>query len=49
LGEIEAELGGLISRINGRFGDAWTPIRYVNHPYSRGALAGFCRLADAAW
>jgi trehalose 6-phosphate synthase len=48
-GEIEAELGGLIGRINGRFGDAvWTPIRYVNRPYSRGALAGICRLADAA-
>jgi trehalose 6-phosphate synthase len=48
-GEIEAELGGLIGRINGRFGDAvWTPIRYVNRPYSRGALAGLCRLADAA-
>jgi trehalose 6-phosphate synthase len=48
-GEIEAELGGLIGRINGRFGDAvWTPIRYVNRPYLRGALAGICRLADAA-
>jgi trehalose 6-phosphate synthase len=47
--EIEAELGGLIGRINGRFGDAaWTPIRYVNRPYSRGALAGICRLAHAA-
>jgi trehalose 6-phosphate synthase len=47
--EIEAELGGLIGRINGRFGDAvWTPIRYVNHSYSRGALAGICRLADVA-
>jgi trehalose 6-phosphate synthase len=48
-GEIEAELAGLIGRINGRFGDAaWTPIRYVNRSYSRGALAGVCRLADAA-
>jgi trehalose 6-phosphate synthase len=47
--EIEAELAGLIARINGRFGDAaWTPIRYVNRPYSRGVLAGICRLADAA-
>jgi trehalose 6-phosphate synthase len=47
--EIEAELDGLIGRINGRFGDAaWTPIRYVNRPYSRGVLAGICRLADAA-
>jgi trehalose 6-phosphate synthase len=48
-GEIEAELACLIGRINGRFGDAaWTPIRYVNRSYSRGALAGVCRLADAA-
>ena len=48
-GEIEAELAGLIGRINGRFGDlAWTPIRYVNHSYSRGVLAGIYRLADAA-
>jgi trehalose 6-phosphate synthase len=47
--EIEAELDALIGRINGRFGDAvWTPIRYVNRPYSRGSLAGICRLADAA-
>jgi trehalose 6-phosphate synthase len=47
--EIEAELAGLITKINGRFGDAaWTPIRYVNRSYSRGVLAGICRLADAA-
>ncbi len=47
--EIEAELAGLITRINGRFGDAaWTPIRYVNRSYSRSTLAGILRLADAA-
>ena len=47
--EIEAELAGLIGRINGRFGDAaWTPIRYVNRLYSRCELAGIYRLADAA-
>jgi trehalose 6-phosphate synthase len=46
---MAAELAGLIGRINGRFGDAaWTPIRYVNRSYSRGALAGLCRLADVA-
>ena len=46
--EIEAEAAGLIARINGRFGDAaWTPIRYVSRTYSRGALAGLYRLADA--
>jgi trehalose 6-phosphate synthase len=49
VGETAAELAGLIGRINGRFGDAaWTPIRYVNRCYSRGALAGICRLADVA-
>jgi trehalose 6-phosphate synthase len=48
-GVIESELAGLIARINGRFGDAvWTPIRYVNRSYSRSALAGIYRLADAA-
>jgi trehalose 6-phosphate synthase len=47
--EIEAELAGLITRINGRFGDAaWTPIRYVNRSYSLSTLAGILRLADAA-
>ncbi len=47
-GEIEAELAGLITRINGRFGEAaWTPIRYVNRTYSRSELAGLYRLADA--
>jgi trehalose 6-phosphate synthase len=46
---MASELAGLIGRINGRFGDAsWTPIRYVNRSYSRGALAGICRLADVA-
>jgi trehalose 6-phosphate synthase len=49
LGEAAAELAGLIGRINGRFGDAaWTPIRYVNRCYPRGALAGLLRLADVA-
>ena len=31
-------------RINGNYGEAdWTPIRYVNRPYSRTALAGLYR------
>ena len=48
-GEIEAEVTGLIGRINGRFGDAaWTPIRYINRSYSRTALAGMYRAADVA-
>ena len=43
--EIEAEVTGLIGRINGRFGDAaWTPIRYINKSYSRTALAGILSL-----
>ncbi|THD43553.1 MAG: alpha,alpha-trehalose-phosphate synthase (UDP-forming) [Bradyrhizobium sp.] len=45
--EIEAEVTTLVSKINGRFGDAtWTPIRYVNRSYSRTALAGMYRSAD---
>jgi trehalose 6-phosphate synthase len=47
--ELEAELTGLIGRINGRLGDVfWTPIRYINRSYSRSALAGVYRAADAA-
>jgi trehalose 6-phosphate synthase len=48
-GEIEAEVTGLIGKVNGRFGDAaWTPIRYVNRSYSRTVLAGLYRAADVA-
>jgi trehalose 6-phosphate synthase len=48
-GEIEAEVSGLIGKVNGRFGDAaWTPIRYVNRSYSRTVLAGMYRAADVA-
>ena len=48
-GEIEAEVTGLIGKVNGRFGDAaWTPIRYVNRSYSRTVLAGIYRAADVA-
>jgi trehalose 6-phosphate synthase len=47
--DMEAEVTGLIGKINGRFGDAaWTPIRYVNKSYSRTALAGIYRAADVA-
>jgi trehalose 6-phosphate synthase len=47
--DMEAEVTGLIGRINGRFGDAaWTPIRYVNRSYSRTALAGIYRAADVS-
>ena len=48
-GDIEAEVTGLIGKVNGRFGDAaWTPIRYVNRSYSRTVLAGMYRAADVA-
>ena len=48
-GDIEAEVTGLIGKVNGRFGDAaWTPIRYVNRSYSRTVLAGLYRAADVA-
>jgi trehalose 6-phosphate synthase len=46
---IENEVTALISKINGRYGEAsWTPIRYVNRSYSRTALAGIYRAADVA-
>src|SRR5271165_1427151 len=48
-GDIEAEVTGLIGKVNGRFGDAaWTPIRYVNRSYSRTVLAGLYRSAQVA-
>ena len=48
-GEIEAEVTGLIGKVNGQFGDAaWTPIRYVNRSYSRTVLAGLYRAAHVA-
>ena len=44
--EIEQEIGSAAGRINGAFGEAdWTPIRYVNHPYSHSTLAGLYRAA----
>jgi trehalose 6-phosphate synthase len=46
---IENEVTSLISRVNGRYGEAsWTPIRYVNRFHSRTALAGIYRAADVA-
>jgi trehalose 6-phosphate synthase len=39
----------MVGEINGRHGEvAWTPIRYINRSYSRTALAGILRAADAA-
>jgi trehalose 6-phosphate synthase len=44
--EMEAEVSGLVGRINGAYADvAWAPIRYVNRVYSQFALAGLYRSA----
>jgi len=47
--EMERRLSETIGRVNGRYGEAsWTPIRYVNRPYSQSALAGLYRSSRAA-
>jgi trehalose 6-phosphate synthase len=47
--EMERRIGEIVGRVNGRYGEAsWTPIRYVNRPYSRSALAGLYRSSRAA-
>jgi trehalose 6-phosphate synthase len=44
--DMEREIGSAAGRINGAFGEAdWTPIRYINHPYSHSTLAGLYRAA----
>ncbi|MGO9391321.1 alpha,alpha-trehalose-phosphate synthase (UDP-forming) [Rhodoblastus sp.] len=46
---IEDEVTAMVGKINGRYGEAdWTPLRYINRPYSRTVLAGLYRLADVA-
>ncbi len=46
--EMEAQVSGMAGRINGAFSNAaWAPVRYVNRPYSRTALAGLYRSARA--
>src|SRR4051794_28583674 len=46
--EMEQMVSQAAGRINGAYGEAdWTPIRYVNRPYNRTALAGFYRSARA--
>src|SRR5207245_7066328 len=43
---MEQEIGSAAGRINGAYGEAdWTPIRYVNRPYSHATLAGLYRAA----
>jgi trehalose 6-phosphate synthase len=42
--EMERTISEAAGRINGAYGEvAWTPIRYVNRAYGRGALAGLYR------
>jgi trehalose 6-phosphate synthase len=43
---IEREIESAAGRLNGTYGEAdWTPIRYINRPYSHSTLAGFFRAA----
>ena len=47
--EMERHISETVGQINGRYGEpSWTPIRYVNKPYSRSALAGLFRCSRAA-
>ncbi len=42
--EMEAAVNATAGRINGTYSDAsWSPMRYVNRPYSRTALSGLYR------
>jgi trehalose 6-phosphate synthase len=44
--EMEAAVNSAAGRINGNYSEAsWSPVRYVNRPYSRTALAGLYRAA----
>jgi trehalose 6-phosphate synthase len=46
--EMAEAVSGMAGRINGAFATAaWAPVRYVNRPYSRTALAGLYRTARA--
>jgi trehalose 6-phosphate synthase len=45
--EMESAVGSAAGRINGAYSEAsWTPVRYVNRPYSRTTLAGLYAAAD---
>jgi trehalose 6-phosphate synthase len=47
--DIERRIDETVGRVNGHYGEAaWTPIRFVNRPYSRTTLAGLYRSARAA-
>jgi trehalose 6-phosphate synthase len=44
--EMVESVNAMAGRINGAYSNAsWSPMRYVNRPYSRTALAGFYRTA----
>jgi trehalose 6-phosphate synthase len=44
--EMEAQVNATLGRINATYSDAsWAPVRFVNRPYSRTALAGLYRAA----
>jgi trehalose 6-phosphate synthase len=44
--EMEAQVNTTLGRINAAYSDAsWAPVRFVNRPYSRTALAGLYRAA----
>ncbi|HKU64076.1 MAG TPA: trehalose-6-phosphate synthase, partial [Rhizomicrobium sp.] len=45
--EMESMVNSAAGRINGAYSEAsWTPMRYVNRPYSRPALAGLYSAAE---
>ena len=45
--DMEGAVNSAAGRINGAYSEAnWTPVRYVNRPYSRTALAGLYAAAD---
>jgi trehalose 6-phosphate synthase len=47
--DMERYISEAVGHVNGRYGEpSWTPIRYVNRPYSRSALAGLYRSSRAA-
>ena len=47
--EMESAVNATAGRINGTYSDAsWSPMRYVNRPYSRTALSGLYRGARVA-
>jgi trehalose 6-phosphate synthase len=46
--DMERRIDETVGRVNGHYGEAaWTPIRYVNRPYSRTSLAGLYRSSRA--